>query len=294
MRGALVAGVLVAALAGAARADPVYFNHALVVTDAETYAALQATPFLKQRFSVAEARSTVGDGGAANWSGFYLYGRSTYLEFMPQGEALTGQAEVATAALGMWTDRRETLPAYLAPLSRAVGAEMVVKTRTRRVAGADIDWFQYTDWADPKLSPDSSDSWLMAPFADYLTRLHPEAGPELRAHPLTRASNNAFRYDPHRLFRDVVAIRMTVQPQEARRIAAEMAAYGERVTTRGRVTTVSAPECRIVLTAGRAGDPYVTTFDIALNPGPHPKGRLRIGRSTLSFERHVAHWRFGG
>jgi hypothetical protein len=36
------------------------------------------------------------------------------------------------------------------------------------------------------------------------------------------------------------------------------------------------------------------SFDIALNPGQHPRTPMRIGRSTLSFGKGVAHWRFTG
>jgi len=293
MRMVLAAAAAALALtANVVRAEPVYFNHAMVVVDPQTYAAITSAPFIAERLGVAERRATTVDGGAEAFSGFYVYGRSTYLELMAAGEKFVGQAPAGSAALGMWIDHREALPGFVAPLSRGLGAPMALRTRTRRIGSTDIDWFQYTDWADPKLSPDSSDTWLMAPFADYQARLHPDRPPP--AEPLTRAANNALRYDPKRLFRDIVAIRMSARPEEVRRLTAEFRAYGERVSRRGRTVRVVTPDCVIVLTEIRPGEPYRVSFDIALNPGPHPRAPMRIGRSTLSFGKRVAHWRFTG
>jgi hypothetical protein len=297
MRKILTAALAALTLAAAsARADPVYFNHAVVVLDTDTWAALESTPFLKDRFAAANAHSTTGDGGAAHWSGFYLYGRSTYLELMRAGDAdSVGKAAAGSTFLGMWIDRREALPAFVEPLSKALGAPVPIKTRSFRLGDQDIDWFQYTDLPESKAAPDGDDTWLMSPYADFLARAHPKEAPAAAlADPLTRASNNLWKYDNKRLFRDVVAIRITAPEVETSRMAAELGAYGEKVSTRGRVTTVVTPECLIVLTSARPKEPRSVTFDIALNPGAHPKAPLRIGRSTLSFDRRTAHWRIPG
>src|SRR3954447_23610147 len=80
------------AAAGTAGADPVYFNHAMIIVDPQTYAALVADPFLGSRFARSDTRNTAVDGGSTAWRGFYVYGRSTYLEFMVAGESFVGKA----------------------------------------------------------------------------------------------------------------------------------------------------------------------------------------------------------
>ena len=278
--------------AGMARADPVYFNHAMIVVDPETYAALVADPFLGKEFARAETRNTAVDGGGTGWHGFYVYGRSTYLEFMPAGESVVGKAAPGSAALGMWIDRQAALASFLAPLEREVGAKMVLHTRTRRVANADIPWFVYTDFADPKLSPDSSDTWLMSPYPDYLARTHPDDPP--RGEAISRRSHEAYRYDPRRMLRDVVAIRLVASATEVRRMAAEFRAYGETVSHHGRGVRVRTPDCTIELAPARPGEGYSTTVTFALNSGAHPKRSQRIGHTVLNYRGRTAQWVIAG
>ena len=289
-RGAALACAVAAA--GMARADPVTFNHAMIIVDPETYAALVADPFLGREFAQAETLNTAVDGGGTGWRGFYVHGRSTYLEFMATGESVVGKAAAGSSALGMWVDRQAALPAFLPPLERELGMKLLLRTRMRHVGGADIPWFLYTDYVDPKLSPDSSDTWLMSPFPDYLARSHPNDPP--RGETISRASHEAYRYDPKRLLRDVTAIRLVASPAEVKRMAAELRAYGEAVSRHGQALQVRTPDCTITLVPARPGEGYSTIVTFALNPGVHPKASRRIGRTLLTIGRRTARWHITG
>jgi hypothetical protein len=277
--------------AGAARADPVYFNHAMIIVDPQTYAALVADPFLGKEFARAETRNTAVDGGGTAWRGFYVYGRSTYLEFMSAGESFVGKAAPGSAALGMWVDRQAALSPFLESLNRELGTRMLLHTRTRRVGDSDIPWFVYTDFADPKQSPDSSDTWLMSPYPDYLARTHPDDPP--RGDTISRTSHQAYRYDPGRLLRDVIAIRLVAGAAEVKRMAAEFRAYGETVSSQGREVRVRTPDCTIILVPARPHEGYSTTVTFALNPLAHLSGSRRIGHTLLTLGRNSARWQIG-
>ena len=211
---------------------------------------------------------------------------------MPAGESVVGKAAPGSSALGMLVDRQAALASFLPPLDCELGTRMVLRTRTRRVGDADIPWFLYTDFADPKQSPDSSDTWLMSPFPDYLARTHPDDPPHGEA--ISRASHEAYRYDPRRLFRDVTAVRLVASAAEVKMMAGEFRAYGERVTLRGREMRVRTPDCTITLAPARPGEGYSTTVTFALNPGVYPKAPRRIGHSLLTVGRRTARWHIMG
>jgi hypothetical protein len=57
---------------------PVFLNHFYIALDEATYQALRQSPEIAA-FAGIEERHTVA--GSRSWSGFYVYGRQTYMEF---------------------------------------------------------------------------------------------------------------------------------------------------------------------------------------------------------------------
>lgn len=81
--------ILSASTARAADVDnslsPVYLNHLYIVVDPETYADIGNSDFLQNEFASFTKR-TVNAGGGDSWSGTYLRGERTYLEFFEPSE----------------------------------------------------------------------------------------------------------------------------------------------------------------------------------------------------------------
>jgi hypothetical protein len=92
---------------------PVYFNHASLTLDKATLDDLAASPFLRDEFKLLE-QTTQRDGGKWSYTGMYVLGRGTYLEFLPA--AVEGQPPVqgtdplGSVGFGMWIDDRSQLP----------------------------------------------------------------------------------------------------------------------------------------------------------------------------------------
>jgi hypothetical protein len=63
---------------------PVYFNHFFMFMDPDTLNDLMASPFLNKEFSAFDKTTMHQDGGKLSYTGIYLDGRATYLEFLPQ------------------------------------------------------------------------------------------------------------------------------------------------------------------------------------------------------------------
>jgi len=120
----------------AARPPALLLNHVYVVPDRATFDALEASEFLR-RFAVVEKRETVR--GDASYTGLYLYGRRTYVEFLPPGAMGVLVVGNSGLALGIETaGGTDTLVGLL--------EEHGIPTReaafTRRLGAEDVPWFR--------------------------------------------------------------------------------------------------------------------------------------------------------
>jgi hypothetical protein len=118
-------------------------NHFYATVDSQTYAAIEASPFLKERFAPFEKRTTVRND--STYSGLYFYGDQTYFEFF---EANTGDRKPGDAgvALGLeQTDGSERLRMEWQKLRPSI-TSMV----TRKLDIEPIDWFQMTSFEETR------------------------------------------------------------------------------------------------------------------------------------------------
>lgn len=115
----------------AARPVPVFLNHVYMVPDLATYEALRDSELLRG-FAVVEERTT--RRGDLTYTGLYLYGRSTYLEFLKPDAAAGFPAGSTGVAFGVEVEgglerlasalEDEGVPSFAAPITRALtGAE---------------------------------------------------------------------------------------------------------------------------------------------------------------------------
>lgn len=124
-------------------AAPAGLNHFYATVDAETYAAIEASPFLREQFAPFEKRTTVRND--STYSGLYFYGLGTYFEFFEegQGERKTGDAGVA---LGVEeAGGSDTLRAQWNGVRPAV-----ITMVTRQVDGVATNWFRMTSFEETR------------------------------------------------------------------------------------------------------------------------------------------------
>ena len=121
-------------------------NHFYATVDAPTYAAIEASSFLREQFAPFEQRTTVRND--STYSGLYLYGTSVYFELFEagKGERKTGDAGFA---LGLENSTGSgTLRAKWQKLRPSL-TSMV----TRQLDGQPIDWFLMTSFEETRAVP---------------------------------------------------------------------------------------------------------------------------------------------
>src|SRR5690349_16886108 len=134
MRALLVVALMSLATSAQDKRPDVRLNHAFVVPDTETYEAIRNSEFVKQ-FAVWEERTTHRKD--ITYTGFYLYGRHTYFEFLKPDD----RTPVGTSKIAFGVDRTGDLD-LLQKRAEAAGIKTEIKTITRSFNGKDVDWFR--------------------------------------------------------------------------------------------------------------------------------------------------------
>jgi hypothetical protein len=156
-------------LSGQAVLSPVYFSHVTLWVDPATYQAVRDSDFLKNHFSALETRTTETERGIVpTYTGTYLYGKRTYLEFMVAGSVPSQPTRVGELGLAMWVDDVQCLPAITDSLVARTQASAEGGTRTLTVNGRTIRWFEFVSPLFPEQRELTADAWVLANYPTYL------------------------------------------------------------------------------------------------------------------------------
>lgn len=278
--------IATAALPGAARAEAVFFNHAYVNVAPATFEAIRASLFVKDEFGSAESRTVVADGGKAGWSGYYLYGERTYLEFFPAGSG----DPLGKIGIGLSIDDRQQLPRLAKRLSASTGVPVPIGKQTRTLQGAEVDWFDaigpdYGESSNPML-----ETWVMALYPTYLRKRYPDLTAQEDG--VERGRNLARQYLPGRLLRNVTGISLVLAVAERGRLLKVLGGAGFTITRRGKSDEAAGGEFRFILSTASARHPRSITYHLALNRSAEAQ-TLKIGASTLAIQPGAAAtWHF--
>ena len=207
----------------------VYLNHLLIFLDAETYRSIGASGFLNEHFACSEERTTHDQATDMSWTGRYYYGRETYFEFMDPGR--TSWAPRDAIAFGI--EQEGGSEELAGRLERALKRDITLFKRKRRYRDQDIPWFWTVDI--PRKDDARLISWVMEYDPGFMDRWAPDLPPEkpgagtagiARSGFLTRYRSAIGDDLPDRLFRDITSVTVTLPPDEADLLEAELDIYG--------------------------------------------------------------------
>jgi hypothetical protein len=264
-----------------ARPAPLFLNHVFWVVDRAAYEALKAEPFLRE-LAVFEERTTVR--GDLSYTGLYLYGRHTYLEFLAEDAAAGFTAGQSGLALGLeragGTDalaielHKAGLPSEVMPVTRAEGTEQIA-------------WFNLLGL---ELPPGPLQVFTM----EYNTRFLGKWRPDLPATPPSTARAailaryaEALGQDASKvLLRDVTSVALTLDEAQKKRLvtALSLRGYGERADPDSDKSAFSleGPGVRLAITPGTAPG-GLTGCELTL-AREVTRAPLELGQVRLRFE----------
>jgi imidazolonepropionase-like amidohydrolase len=190
---------------------PAVLNHFYAVVDADTAAAIAASPFL-EKFAASDVLTTTANDGET-WTGRYLRGRETYVELFGPGDFLRGDGAPAPAgAIGVAIGGDVAgLTDQLQGGLQARGSSFTRSLETRRIQDRAVDWFDaITPYADAEEEPDFF-IWAMEYRAAYFEAARPNGRPYPgESGDISRLRYQSPFYDDALPMRDVVGAELAV------------------------------------------------------------------------------------
>jgi hypothetical protein len=249
---------------------PVLFNHVFAQLDAETTAAITRSEIIA---ALGATETRTSHGTTETWTGFYIYGRETYVEiFGPH----MGGAEGRTCGIGLSVERVGALDALRATLRNA-GITLDLDQQDMQTPDGTIPWFRIGGVAGwPEEGPLSL--WIGETFPSFMERrLAPR-----RVDPgdISRRTYLSTKFDEARLLEAVSGVRMRMPEAERDRFEAAMNAYGWSRRREG-ASVIAEGHGATIRVTGDAARRGLEELQMRLGRDV-ARREARIGRSTLT------------
>ncbi|MFB9690021.1 DUF5829 family protein [Amycolatopsis plumensis] len=179
-------------------------NHCYGVLDAVTAEAVEKSEYLRT-FAGCHPRTTTDD--SRTWTGWYLMGRTTYLELFKVGDVPGPEAELGSAGVGLSVERAGELAAVVGRLPMLGVPTPVERRQTRDFGdGVVVPWFRAVY---PGQTYDACRIWGMEYEQSYFADPRSKSGPAAHPGDVSRERYLDDYYRPRQL-RDLTAVRVAV------------------------------------------------------------------------------------
>ncbi len=225
----------------------VYFNHLYVVLDKQTYHALQDSAQVQ---ALAYHELAHKNDGHSEYTGFYIKGRHTYLEFF--GDPIPDGDRLGNVGLGLSVEKEGDLKLVEQRLRTIYGDHVKEGATTYPVGPSKVPWYTAA-YVDQGRSDDVLSAWIFEVAPGYLAARHP--GGSL-GRPLSREQYLSWEFLPDRLLDDVVGVALDLSLQESTELADQLSILGWNLKKGSDGSyTATGPDMHLVVrpTASRGG-----------------------------------------
>ncbi|SDK77757.1 hypothetical protein SAMN05428985_10616 [Nocardioides sp. YR527] len=206
-----------------ARPDPLLaFNHAWAMVDRETADAIEHSEYLGE---FADRRINTGNDGTSTWTGRYLLGKETYLEFFGPGDA--PDAVAGDTGLAVSADNDGDLAVATDNLRKLVVDPVEFTQVTDLGDGNPIPWFDVTYTT---ATYDTFFSWAMEYRDEFLNDPRLTFPPPAYEGDVSRDRYNRDRYLDHQM-RDVIGIQIATTAEDIDKMVPLWRAAGITIRT---------------------------------------------------------------
>ncbi len=255
------------------REPPELLTHFYVALDPTSYDALRSSP---QVAALAAGKENNVVAGNRKWTGFYVYGRHTYMEFFG-AQALPTDMRPGDTGLGLTVEEAGGVTAIAARLRTIYGDRVEVDTTPSTSPTGDIPWFTSTDIKSA--GPEAMSTWFMEIDPGFLAAKHPGDPIE---HPLSREQYMKWRFLPDHPLDDVVGLTAALDPADTTQLATELELVGWSVRRLAKGFVAVGPDVKLtVVPAGsRAG---IQQVELRLRQSVH-RQKIELGSAKLLLE----------
>jgi hypothetical protein len=275
----LLSLLLASAVHAADAPPPVFLSHFYVALDQSSFDALRKSPEVRALAHAIE-RHTVA--GKDEWTGFYVQGRQTYMEFFGQPSLPEGM-HLGDTGLGLTVEQLGGASALADRLRPVFGKKVEIETTPRTTPTGTIPWFLSMHVQSDE-GPESMETWVMEMDPNYLATMHP--GERIKD-PFSREQSLAWVFLPERQLDDITSITAALKPAEIAQLATELKLIGWSLRAHGKGFDAEGPDLKLVIlpAAARTGIQQVT---LRLRRSV-PKQEIALGNIRLILEGSIGH-----
>jgi Family of unknown function (DUF5829) len=259
---------------------PVYFNHVTIFIPAAAYDALRQSSFLRNEFSEFQERTVQRDGGKWSYTGIYIFGQHTYLEFFKAGpdQPHFGTTIAGEVVFNMWIDDRAQLPRFKERLSAEQNATLLIDTTRDARNQPAYDKIVSKSGPAGDFGPGMRvDTLLKGYYPDGITR-------EKRLEDV---------FLPQRQLHDITGFTLTVGEEERNRLIKQFRAYSYDLRADGAKQVVSGPGITFTLVAVKPHEPRTLTIDFSTSRPTTSQQTYNLDNGgEIRIEGGIGNWAF--
>jgi hypothetical protein len=270
----------------AQKLPPVYLNHVYTVLDSITYTAIQSSTFLKDEFANFTEETKVSNNGKT-WTGLYLYGEKTYIEFFQAGKF--PQFKSNESGMGFGVEKKGGVNLYYQRLKKIFDKQAETGLVTRFEKGVDIPWF-YDTGVNYHDNDQTFFDWLMEYEPTYLQRMYADLKPEENG--ITRKQNLSRDFKKEGLFGNITEVNIALDSKEKERLVKELQAFNYKISKVKSKIIANGPEVKFIIVDNSMTN-GITSLKIALTRKMEGRTVYKFGaNSVLELKGETAHWIF--
>jgi Family of unknown function (DUF5829) len=270
------------AASAAERLPTLFLSHFYVALDQPTYDAIRDSAEIKALAATEERHSVSGD---REWTGFYIYGRQTYVEFFGSS-ALLPDLRVGDGAFEL-ADETGDIATVEARLRAQFGDAVESGSSSRETANGSVPWYKYA--ALHGEGPELFGFWVAENESGYLAAVHPGA---IIKNPLSREANLWWSFRADRPLDNVVSITAALGAEDLSRLARQLTVVGWPVSMRSSGFIAKGPQVKVIVIAAGAHTTGIQSVELRLHRSV-PRKTTQLGTVQLVTGRNSAWLRFG-
>lgn len=266
----------------------VYVNHVYVTLDSATYFAVSNSAFLKDIFSACITKTIAADSGQS-WTGTYVWGENTYIEFFNIGE----YENKGYSGIGFGVEVENGIEHLHKHFTDSGMTNIWKDVRYRQIDDREVPWFQMFGF----LSEDTTlsfitNTWAMEYKNEYMISKYPDRDPESLE--ITRKCYNQEEYRNDLLLKDIVELELAVDDPDYSKLLDEFKNYGYQVERNGALTIADGPDIRIILRARSENQAGICRIKFSLTDKRYePRTEIFSNKSKLILNTDkTAEWYF--
>ena len=263
---------------------PPYFSHCFTVVDSVTFQAINESPFLKDTFAFTTTITSSVDAGKITYSGKYLFGKQTYLEFFVQDQKQLRRA----CGLGLQLEKPGQLKTLYNSLHNQFDFSYGPRTRKAKDGSEFLYAYKSYIYGNERDSGQFFSSWIMEFDTTYIKSKFNQK----YLNDITRETFQQNRFNKELSLQDIRSLTVALSKRDKQHFITISKALGYRIKRYGAITLILGSGISILVKEATNKLRGISKIEMRLTKPKIGQLKYYLGHSILEFKRKQAVWLF--